>query len=74
MTYPVCSLDCTQQIDALPHVDVSVQGTRVRDLVLGAGKAEDGLEVSRFAKDPSFGGQSVATQAPELETERRTGH
>lgn len=53
------SLHCPHQVDPFPHVDVTIQGTRICDLVLGARKAEDGLEIPRFAKNATFGCESI---------------
>lgn len=60
-THPMSSLHCPHQVDPFPHVDVTIQGTRVCDLVLGARKAEDGLEIPRFAKNATFGCESITT-------------
>lgn len=55
------SLHRPHQADPLPHIDVPVQGTGIRDLILGTGETEDGLEVPRFAENTAFWRQRVAT-------------
>lgn len=66
--YPVCSLHSPDQRGSSPHVNVSVQSSRVRQLVFGRRDTQDGLQVARLPKNPSLGGQSVSTQSPELQT------
>ena len=58
-THPVSSLHRPHQVDPFPHVDVTVQGTWIRDLVLGAREAEDGLEIPRFAENATFRCESI---------------
>lgn len=54
------SLHCPHQVDPFPHVDVAVQGTGIRNFVLGACEAEDGLEVTGFAENATLGGEGIA--------------
>ena len=65
--YPVSSLDGARQVEALPHVHVSVQRSGEGELVLGRGQTQDGLQVSGLPKHPPLGRQSVPTQGPELQ-------
>ena len=65
--YPVCSLDSARQVEALPHVHISIQRTREGELLLGRGQTQDGLQVSRLPEHPPLGRQSVPTQGPELQ-------
>lgn len=69
-THRVGRLDRPDQGDASPHVDVSVQSSRVGQLVLGGRDTQDGLKVSRLPEDASLWGQRVPTQSPELQTAR----
>lgn len=58
-TYPMSTLHRPHQVNPFPHVDVTVQGTWIGDFVLSASKAEDCLEIPRFAKNTTFGRESI---------------
>lgn len=64
----MCSLDGPDQIDSSPHVHVTIERPRIRHFVFGSRNTQDGLQVTRFPKDPSLGRQSISTQGPELHT------
>lgn len=64
----MCSLYSPDQTDSSPHVDITVQSSRVRQLVFGCRDTQDGLQVTRLPKDPSLWSQSVPAQRPELHT------
>lgn len=66
-SYPVCGLDSPGQSDSSPHVHISVQSSRVRQLVFGCRNTQDGLQVARLPKHPSLRSQSVPTESPELQ-------
>lgn len=63
------SLYCPDEVDSLPHINISVQRTRIRHLVPRTGQAQDSLEITSLAKDTTFWCQGIATQAPELQHE-----
>lgn len=60
--HPMSSLDSADQVEALPHVHVAVERTRVGELVPGRRHTKDGLQVARPAKDAALGCQGVSTQ------------
>lgn len=60
--YPVSSLDSADQVEALPHIHVTIERTRVGELVPGGCYAQDGLQVARPAEDAALGRQGVSTQ------------
>lgn len=60
------SLNVPDQVDTPPDVNVSIQSSRICQLVFRRGNTEDRLQVARLPKDPSLGGQSISTKGPEL--------
>ena len=65
------SLNCPYQIETPPHVNVSVERARVRDVIFSRRDTQDGLQVAGLPEDPSLWSESVPTQRPELRRERR---
>lgn len=65
----MCGLDCACQVEELPHVNVAVERSGVREVVFGGRHTQDGLQVARLPKDPPLWSESVSTQGPELPTE-----
>lgn len=63
----MCSLDGPDKSDSFPHVNISVQSARVRQLFFGSRNTKDGLQVPRLPEDPSLWSQGVPTQCPELQ-------
>lgn len=60
-THSVRRLYRSRQVESLPHVNVSVKSARIRHFIFGRRQAQDGLQVPRLSKNPSFWRQGVAT-------------
>ena len=64
----MCPLYGAEQSDALPHVDVPVEGAGVGEFVPSARQAQDGLQLPRLPEHAPPRSQRIPTEGPELHT------